>query len=176
MTPLSVIVENIPQELAERRQWVLWLYEERNGQRTKRPYQANGRPASHTDPSTWGEFARVVDTYLNNHVGRWKGIGFVLSADDPFAGIDLDHCIQPDTGLLEDWAADIVSRINSYTERSPSGTGLRILLRGKLPEGLSPKGGGRKKTRVGPDGKGAIEVYDKLRFLTITGHSLGEWK
>jgi primase-polymerase (primpol)-like protein len=89
----------------------------------------------------------------------FAGIGFVLTPDDPFAGIDLDHCRDPETGEIEPWASEIVDRFQSYTEISPSGAGIRIFIRGTLPAGK-----GRHRGRV--------EVYDRGRFLTVTGQRL----
>ena len=89
---------------------------------------------------------------------RGGGVGFVLTATDPFTGTDLDHCRNPETDEIAPWARQIVRVINSYTEVSPSGTGLRIFAQG----GLSGKG--RKR--------GDIELYSQGRFLTVTGDHL----
>jgi primase-polymerase (primpol)-like protein len=70
----------------------------------------------------------------------------------------LDHCRDPQSGEIEAWAQAIVNQLQSYTEISPSGTGLRILFKARLP----PKG--RRK--------GNIEVYDEKRYVTLTGHHL----
>jgi hypothetical protein len=69
--------------------------------------------------------------------------------------VDLDGCRDPHSGRIEPWAKAIIRRLNSYTEISPSGTGLRIFIRGELPPY------GRRK--------GHIEIYSHARFLTITG-------
>jgi primase-polymerase (primpol)-like protein len=63
------------------------------------------------------------------------GVQFVLNESDLYTGIDLDACVNPDTGEVEPWAAQIVACFDAYTEVSPSGTGLRILTQGKKPEG-----------------------------------------
>src|SRR5215472_8348989 len=148
-----------PTELRERNQWVCWRYEQREGEPkpTKVPVNANtGRLAKSTDPSTWSSY-EVAISYLVT--GRADGIGYVLSAEDPYAGVDLDHCRDPESGSIEQWAKTIVWRLASYTEISPSGTGLRIFVRGELP----------------PHGrhKGNIEVYCQARFLTVTGDRYG---
>jgi hypothetical protein len=83
------------------------------------------------------------------------GIGFVLTAADPYVAIDLDGCRDPDAGEIQPWAQAIIDHFRSYTEISPSAAGIRILLNGQLPPG------GRKK--------GAIEVYDSARYVTLTG-------
>jgi putative DNA primase/helicase len=83
------------------------------------------------------------------------GVGFVLTADDPYVAIDLDHCRDPDSGAIGSWAQAVVDHFSTYTEVSPSGTGLRIFLKGQLPA----KGCKR----------GNIEVYDQKRYVTLTG-------
>jgi putative DNA primase/helicase len=157
---LPVQADSIPPELRVRRQWVLWRYEYRPESKslwTKVPYQVNGQRASSTNPDTWTTFEAVVEALLE-HPGRFDGVGFVLCADDPFAGIDLDHCRDTLDESIAPWAKDIIERLNSCTEVTPSGTGIRIFVKAKLPPG------GRKK--------GNFEVYESGRFLTITGHHL----
>ena len=88
----------------------------------------------------------------------YDGIGFVFTVEDPFCGVDLDGCLDPETGEVEPWALKIVEQLDSYTEISPSGTGLHVLVRAELPEG-----GNRK---------GRIEMYDRGRFFTVTGRRL----
>lgn len=150
---------NIPRVLKNRSQWVLWNYtwSAKQSKWTKRPLMPNGHPASSTDPATWSDYGTALAALPRkgfNGRPQYDGLGFVLSADDPFTGIDLDHCIED--GKLTEWAQHVVNTLASYTETSPSGDGLRIFVRGKLPGG-----GGRKN--------GQIEIYDRARFLTITG-------
>lgn len=145
-----------PAELAKRPQWVAWKLVSREGEPkpTKVPYDARtGRHASTTDPRTWASFEEAA-AFCASH--DWaSGVGYVLSADDPYVGVDLDACRDPRSGRIEPWAKAIVKRLASYTEISPSGTGLRIFVRGDLPPH------GRRK--------GHIEIYSHARFLTITG-------
>ena len=149
----------LPAELRERPQWLLWRLEERNGKPTKVPVRADDprRPASTTDPATWATFedaAAAVDSA--------DGLGFVFSPDDEFCGVDLDGCLDV-LGELDSAAAAIVLALDSYTETSPSGRGLHVLLRGHL-------NGGRHRGRL-PSGPG-LEVYDRGRFFTMTGEHL----
>jgi len=107
-------------------QWVGWRYEVRHRKRTKIPKDPNtGRNAKSDDAATWSTFdaARAA---CQRH--RWDGVGYVFSALDPFAGVDLDKCRDPATGLLEPWAIEIVETLDSYTEVSPSETGLKIFI------------------------------------------------
>lgn len=149
--------EMIPQELKERPQWVCWREEVRKGKATKVPVNVHtGRKAAVNRPETWANFNEAL-TYYREHQGQGiRGLGFVLTQDDPFVFIDLDRCIEPDTGALQAWALKIVERIGSYTEISPSGQGLHIIAKGSLPPN------GRKK--------GQVEIYDQGRYMTMTGN------
>ncbi len=82
----------------------------------------------------------------------------MFSPEDPFTGIDLDRCRNPETGSVEPWAQEIITELDSYTEVSPSGTGLHVIVQGKLPAG-------RRR-------KGRIEMYDRARFFCVTGDHL----
>lgn len=156
---LSVILTNIPQQLRDLEQWVLWKYEQRDGRWTKVPYSSRGQRAKSNDPTSWSDFRTVEREYKK---GGYDGIGIVLAEGDGLAGVDLDKCMTS-TGL-NSAADEIWSRFEStYTERSPSGTGLRIF-------------GYGRPARCGKGGDGNwIEVYDHSspRYLTVTGHKIG---
>lgn len=151
--------DQVPETLKEKPNWVLWRAEERDGKVTKIPYQPDGKPAASTRPQQWTGFNEVIEAFKT---GLWSGIGFVLTGSG-ITGIDLDHCIGPD-GKVADWAQEIVEGFSSYTELSPSGTGLHILVYGKLPEDK-----GRKKAL---DNEAGIEIYNSGRYLTVTGKRL----
>jgi putative DNA primase/helicase len=147
-----------PSELQALPQWVAWKYvpdPDRPKPKKIPVCPHTGDNASVTDRATWGTPTQALDRCARDHLA---GIGFVLTSEDPFVGIDLDNCRNPDTGLIEDWAAKIVVAMRTYTEISPSGTGLHLLLKGTLPPG------GRRR--------GGVEMYDTARFLTITGDHL----
>lgn len=151
-------ISDIPQELRDRPQWVLWREEERGGRTTKVPYAPGVHKASSTDLATWNTFEDVLTVAKT---GQYDGIGFVFSSADPFVGVDLDDCIQH--GGIEPWAVTIVEALCTYTEVSPSGTGVHCIARGKLPVG-----GGQTAM---PDG-GKLELYSRERYLTFTGDVL----
>jgi len=112
---------HVPVCLRELSQWVCWQYITRNGKTTKCPMRANGRgKASSTDRATWGTFDQAVAACKKRSV--LAGVGFVFSADDPFAGIDLDNCIDMISGEIKPWARRILKQLDSYSEVSPSGT------------------------------------------------------
>lgn len=147
-----------PHALLELAQWVTWRKEKRqkpNGDIywTKVPYNPKtGKKASVTAPSTWATYPEA--TWAARHY-RHDGVGFVVTKGDPFVGIDLDHCRDSETGEIEAWALAIVEQMRSYTEVSPSGTGLRIFVMGSLPP-MDRR-------------EGDIEIYESGRFLTVTG-------
>ncbi|BBL79307.1 hypothetical protein RxyAA322_11610 [Rubrobacter xylanophilus] len=142
--------------LRDLRQWVCWRSEEQMGRKTKVPYSpSTGARARADDPETWGTLSEARDAARER---GYDGIGFVFTASDPFCGVDLDSCVDPETGEVEPWAREIVEHLSSYTEISPSGRGLHVLVRARLPEG------GRRKGRV--------EMYDRGRFFTVTGRRM----
>lgn len=144
MTPDSI--ENIPQELRDLPQWVC----HRDGEKVPIDPKT-GRSAKANDPATWGTFEEAV-AWATGHGG---GIGFEFAADDPFCGIDLDHVIG-EGGTLTQEARAIVDSLDTYTEVSPSGTGLHLIARAAKPKGGSRRGG--------------FEMYDRLRYFRMTGN------
>ena len=164
----EIHLNNIPGELRGIHQWVLWKTVERDGKRTKMPYNRNGAPAKSNDPATWGSFDEVYTKYER---GGFDGLGFVFSESDDYFGIDLDACRNPETGELTDWASEIVAAVNSYVEVSPSGTGIKLVARGKLPGGK----GRVKKLKDVPtfgDKEPEIAFYDCGRYWCMTGQRL----
>lgn len=142
-------------ELTALPQWLLWKLEDRGGEKpTKVPYQTNGQMASSTESDTWTTFDRVVQTLMASKT--YDGFGFAITA--PYCGIDLDHCRDKATGAIEAWALDIIERLDSYTEQSPSGTGVHIWVRGRLPLG-------RRR-------KGRVEMYDSARYFTVSARPI----
>jgi NrS-1 polymerase HBD domain len=144
------------QNIRDLRQWLCWRIEEREGKPTKVPYSPlTGEKASTTNPQTWAGYSEAVEAYREHGYG---GIGVVFSEDDPFCGVDLDGCLNPEAGEIEGWAREIIEELDSYTEISPSGKGVHVLVRATLPEGRNRKG--------------RFEAYDRGRYFTVTGKHL----
>lgn len=168
-TNVPLTPESIPTELRDLDQWVGWLYARRSGEYTKVPINSGtGGNASTTVPATWSTFERAHSLAGSKiwHEDGWKivpGVGFVLTGSDPYVGYDFDGVLDLETGEVEEWALYEIERLASYTEVSPSGRGLRVIGRGKLPG----KGGPHRTA----DGH-TFEVYDRGRFLTLTGHTI----
>jgi len=153
------VVENIPEQLTERPQWVCWRLEEREGKATKIPYTpGTERRASSTDLMTWSTFDQALAAYEAGEP-PYDGIGFVFCSADPFVGIDVDDCRDPESGVISTRVRKIIDRVQEgYVETSPSGTGIHIILQG------SARDGGMRK--------GKVEMYGRGRFFTITGRIL----
>jgi hypothetical protein len=166
--PVPVVaakLKEVSEELKGLPNWVWWRKE--NG--TKVPFVAGSftRKASSTDPASWRTFDEATkDAVVTNE----QGIGFVFRKEDGIVGIDLDGCRNPNTGELAPWAAALVTELNSFTEITPSQTGLHILVRGALPE--DSKHVFNLNPAVGYGDKVKIEVFDEARYFTVTGDSL----
>lgn len=134
---------------------------------TKKPVNPhNLYGANSTDPSTWGTFEQAVSVIgrkciVGNDDGTVEGIGFVFSP--PYCGIDIDHCIDSETGKINSKALDIVAEMNSYTERSPSGTGIHIIYKGEVHSDWKKKQGNALGENTD------IEMYQTGRYFTVTG-------
>lgn len=146
------MINNIPQEMRSFAQWVVWRYEDTDSKKpTKVPYSPRtGTLASVTDSATWATFDEAANAATQTN--WYSGIGFVLTDNDPFAFVDLDDPKGDQAAF--DRQLKIYNEFNSYAERSPSGQGLHIIVKGKLENG-------RRRS--------FIEVYSNARYMTMTG-------
>jgi hypothetical protein len=160
ITPEQVPGFVVPDDLTEHDRWVLWRREIVSGRETKVPYSVRGHRASSTNPHDWAGFEKALSLW-RRHPEQYAGLGFVFAAEDPFVGIDLDDCLDGH-GNLKSWARGIIERFSdTYTEVSPSGQGLKIWTKGRLPANVSG-------VRLG---EGHIEMYDRSRYFTVTGRA-----
>ncbi|MBK8815910.1 MAG: hypothetical protein IPN42_10580 [Methylococcaceae bacterium] len=151
---------NIPLELQNRTQWVI-------AGKDKIPLSANGKKADVTNSSTWCDFNTACLLAQNSNLN----IGYVLSIDDPYTCIDLD-VIDEETQISKGqpinpakWTTqedlnryrEIVEVLDSYSEKSLSGKGLHIWVKGKIGSGMRRDG---------------VEVYSQERFIICTGNGL----
>jgi putative DNA primase/helicase len=124
---------------------------------TKVPYNARtGRKADPTDPKNWSRFEQVLSVLEADR--SYAGPGFAISPG--FMFVDYDKCRDPQTGVIDKSVAAKVAFLDSYTEISPSGTGLHVLCRSD-----APLPAGRRKLNH-------VEMYDGKRFATMTGDHL----
>ena len=145
---LKVVEDAIPAELKSLARWATWRYHRQDDKWKKVPLDARtSRWMSVTDPDSWASFDEAIECYRRPWIG---GIGFVLAEGDPFTGVDLDQCRDPVTGALEPWAWEIIDDLDSYTEASPSGTGIKILVQGELTRGSRSSEGRHRNVFTGP--------------------------
>ena len=151
MTASKTSYESIPSELKALRQWAVcgWEFD---SNAPKRPYNPlSKRPASPTDPSTWVTFEEATTSGAT-------AIGFMLTADDPFFVVDLDTY---KSGAPQNHEL-LLGAAETYAERSLSGEGAHVI-------GMGMVGSGRN-SRVH-----AIEVYDRARFIIMTGNRINDF-
>ena len=151
---IPIVTEHIP-DVLKRAPCVLWRWEWRTDKWTKPPFQSNGHYAKSTAAETWTSFDQAMAAMES---GRFDGVGIVLNGTDDLTGVDLDDCVDADTGEIHPWAWDIIKHLNSYSEITPSKRGCRVFLRGTPPRN------GCKK--------GHVEIYNQGRYLTVTGQHI----
>lgn len=163
--PLEPKFDSVPPEMKELKQWVLWKYiwkeDGASSSWSKVPFATNGVTASTTNPHTWAKFESAVMAYEQNQ-NNYDGIGFVFAPDGDLVGVDLDDCITNDGFKvgLKPFALRVCEKLETYTEVSPSKTGLHLIGKAKditlLRKKLVFKGN-------------VIEVYKEGRYFTFTG-------
>lgn len=155
-------INNLPAALRERALFCCWRYEERDGRRTKVPYNPRtGGRAQSTNPDTFAPLQAAAQVQ-----GRYDGLGVGIFGR--LGAIDIDHCVSEEGGL-SDLAAGIMSAMNAYTEYSPSGKGIRILF--TVPEGFQYD----KARYYINNQKAGLEVYiagSTNKFVTVTGNTI----
>lgn len=151
----------IPDQIKAHPRWLLWrwTWNADKAQWDKPPLQANGRKAKSNDPKTWTTFSSAATAATSPD--NFDGVGFSLHSSE-FVGVDLDDCRDPVTGEIREPAASIIRHLDSYTEVSPSRTGVKLLVTAKLAE---------KTKKVNHDT--GVEVYNN-QYFTITGYRLSE--
>lgn len=175
--------ESVPESLLHQPQWLCWrlIHKGGAGKPSKVPFYANGFPRgwphgkpkpgadgiSHaTEEQPQVEQGHALDRaqllsfeQVVEHIDRFDGVGFAFLPGDGLIGIDIDGAIDPETGEMSDLCADIISRAASYTELSPSGTGVHIIVRGHTVT--------FKSNQIG------VEVFCGRQFFTFTGRPMG---
>lgn len=139
-------LKNIPQELQSLTQWVC------SQEGSKVPMIAHAySAASSADPRTWTTFHSAINSVAN---GNYDYIGFVFN-DNGIVGIDIDAGYDDD-GFISELASDIIGKCQSYTEKSKSGRGFHILIKGDLPF-------------KGKNNRNGVEIYKQSRYFIMTG-------
>lgn len=145
--------QNIPPELRAIPHWIVWKLEDIGAKKpTKIPYNpVTGRMASVNKSEDWADFDRAIQALSSN--SGYNGIGFVFSNEDDYSFIDLDDTQGDDVALQRQ--IKIFQELDSYSEISPSGKGLHIIVKGKVLAG-------RRRS--------FIEIYSSQRYATFTGN------
>lgn len=164
---MKVQLNNTPEYLKKHGLFCLWKYEERDGRRTKVPYNPRTlRRGDSTDKSAFVSFPEIV-TIWEQCKDHFDGIG--IGVFDQIGAIDIDHCYQ--AGRLSELAQDIIRQIDSYTEISPSGEGIRIFFGVLKTDWYSKEKYFINNRELG------LEIYlpgTTNRFLTFTGNLIHE--
>jgi len=152
--------DNIPATIKANNRWAPWkaIFNEKRGKFDKIPCTTTGYGLSTAKPERWYSYEQALEAFTRNPA-LFAGVGYVMTGPHGVVGIDLDGCVRDNT--IDDWALEVIETLASYTELSPSGKGLRILVEGKIASDWT-------NHEVG------IEVYGGLepRFLTVTGQRL----
>jgi putative DNA primase/helicase len=136
--------------------WLLWRNEVRDRRPTKVPYAVSGGWAEWTNPSSWTTYEVAREKLATDR--SYDGLGFVIPNDYVF--VDLDGCRNPENGVIESWAADIITLLNAPTEISPSTKGFHIYIKSPGARSLSHLFGTGENKR-------GIEVFVR-RYSTVT--------
>ncbi len=151
--------DNIPALLADRPQWLLWRYEAKEGQSKplKVPYWTTGARRGGTQGSDTdrGKLCTLAEVRRAFERGGYTGIGFAFLPDDGLIGIDIDGAINPETGVVTERLQAIITSVASYTEYSPSGKGVHIIVQGSTTT--------NKSNDIG------LEVFCGRQYFTFTG-------
>jgi hypothetical protein len=143
----------------------IWRWVERNGKRQKPPFQARDpdKHASTTDPTTWADYATALAAV---QAGHGEGLTFVITPEDPYAVLDLDHCRDPRTGVIDEWAQQFLrDGQHTYAETSVSGAGAHIW-------GTVTHKGEKNSKYPAPGNEGkALEVF-VAKAVTISGNPI----
>ncbi len=151
------MLDRIPLELRERPNFVLWnlIHKPGAAKPTKPPFQPlSGWPASVTEPSHWSTFDQARAAFEINP-GAFAGIGYVITAEDPYTFIDLDTHDEKLSDEDRKRHDQIANTFKGYAEISPSGRGLHLIVKGKVPTGRR---------------RGGVEIYSAERYMTLTGN------
>jgi len=145
-------LQRLPHRIRATDRFVHWEHRLVGGRQTKVPIDAStGTPVDITNPQNWLPFNDAAAALRPG-----IGLGVALNGDGLIV-IDIDTCVN-DAGALTPEAQTVIDRAGSYVEFSPSGKGVHVFVSGALP----PEGRRR----------GAYEIYDRARFMTLTGNQV----
>lgn len=162
LQPFNATGIGIPSALRASPRWAPWagVWNAKRGKYDKIPRRASNHQVglSSAEPGRWSPFDEALNSY-QGHPTELAGIGYCMTGPHGIVGVDLDDCVID--GAPAPWAEDVIKALGSYTERSPSGNGYRVMGWGSTSSDWTNHDVG-------------IEVYGghEPRFLTITGEHL----
>lgn len=169
---MSAAASSLPpalEPLRSARRWVLWKKEIQKGRLTKVPYTSATRRAKSDDANTWRAFDKLAAS------ADTAGTGIMLG--DGLVGVDMDACIT-EAGELEPWAAEVLQLLPTYAEVSPSGRGIKLLMRVEGDAGRSASVQWGPQVDVGATSmerkRRELALFTGGRFFTITGNVYGQ--
>lgn len=152
----------VPISLRSTAQWAVWklVPQTARPKPLKVPFTVTGQPADSMNPAQWGSYEAAYETW-NKNQSTYNGLGFLFVPQGEFAGLDIDNCVED--GKLSDMALSIIHEFNTYTEYSPSGTGVKLFTRTTWHPSVNQRQGIKQ---------GGLELYFSKRYFTVTGHQV----
>jgi predicted P-loop ATPase len=134
------------------KQWINWTAD-------KIPCDATGRAISVTDTSKYQTYHEAKQNLQSN--SSLKGIGFVFTESSEYCGLDLDDCLNENGDINSPEVEKLLEGYTGMIEISPSGRGLKLIMEGKKPAGIT-------QSKIQALGISSVEWYDKNRYFTVT--------
>ena len=165
VSPIAPVVRRIevPAELRSLQGWLMWRYEAFDGEEKPRkvPYWTDGvkrygKQGGPVDRERLTTFAAARDAAAKR---GFDGVGFAPLPEFGFTFLDFDACVDAD-GNVDETVSDLVA--STYSEYSPSGKGVRAVMRGDL---------GNHKSQASEDRFG-METFSSSGYVTFTGNVL----
>jgi putative DNA primase/helicase len=152
------LVPVFPLELKSLSRWIVRTAD-------KHPYSsyesdANLGPIDPHDVQYQNDFDGVMGAL--DSTTKFTGAGFVFNYADGLTGVDFDDCVNAETLEIRSDILEIIQKVNSYAEFSPSRSGVHLITKGwQFP--LGPNGEQGSKV-------GKAEMYSGKRYFTVTGN------
>lgn len=162
----NVILKNIPSELKMNALWCGWKLTDKG----KVPFNLlTGLWAKSNDESTFSAYPVLLNNIhkflkFDENGKQLGGVG--LGIFRGYSAIDIDHCID-ENGQMSDMALDIITFCDSYTEYSPSKTGIRIIFKTNVKID-------KEQYYINNANRG-LEIYisnNTSKFVSITGNKI----
>lgn len=160
---LNIDSGQYPSDMTRYDQWLLWKPAPDGRKIPRAPWKTGGDQfVSAMDPDNQTSFETALEK-LEALSDSEYGLAFTLTEDDPFVLIDYDDARDPNTETIAPMVRQHIEDAESYADISTSGTGVHLLIQGELSEDV------QAVIADLPDHNLSIEVYEKDRFVVMTG-------